>query len=353
MASHELMMQRCLELASHGAGLTSPNPLVGCVITLDNKVIGEGYHHRYGGPHAEVVAIGRVHDRDVLKTCTLYVNLEPCSHTGKTPPCSDLIIASGIPRVVIGCADSNPLVAGKGIKRLRDAGVEVITGILEKESRFLNRHFFTYHEARRPYIILKWAQTHDGYIDINRDAASPVGINWITDPKLRMLVHRWRSESDAILAGAGTIRNDDPQLTTREWPGKNPLRIVLDREGSLEPGYRIFDGTAYTWLFTGVHSSIEAENLRVFSCQDPQTMLEQLMHELFNHHKLTLLVEGGSLVLESFVAAGLWDEFRVFTGKGTFGEGLKAPELPGAVTYNYLIGSDLLQIGYNRKQTEG
>ena len=226
---HEKFMQRCLELAAIGSGYVAPNPMVGCVIVANDLIIGEGYHRIFGGPHAEVNAFDEVENEDLLSSATLYVSLEPCSHFGKTPPCVDLIISKKIQRVVIGCRDSNPAVSGKGIDRLKRAGIEVIEGVLENECRWLNKRFFTFHERQRPYIVLKWAQTQDGYIDRIRGEASS-GINWVTSETTKSLVHKWRSEEQSILVGRNTIINDNPSLTVREYDGRNPIRIVIDSQ---------------------------------------------------------------------------------------------------------------------------
>ncbi len=350
MTADERYMYRCLELAKRGAGLVSPNPMVGCVIVHNERIIAEGYHHRFGGPHAEVVAINYLQNKELLTNSTLYVNLEPCSHYGKTPPCSDLIIAMGLPRVVIGCLDPNPLVAGEGVTRLKSAGIDVATGILETESRYLNRAFFTYHTKQRPYILLKWAQTQDGFIDRERDPGATRGINWITNIKLKSLVHRWRAESDAILAGSGTVKNDNPELTTRDWPGKNPLRIILDGDGELTEQFRVFVGNVPTWLICPETPIREKENLRLLQTGVAGNYLPTLMSELYHHRILTLMVEGGRYTLESFIREGLWDEYRVFTGNKRFKAGVKAPEIPIPPTHTYQLNNELLQVGYNCKQ---
>lgn len=350
MTADEFFMHRCLELAVKGAGLVSPNPMVGCVVVQDDCIAAEGYHHLYGGPHAEVVAISRIHNPEILKKSTLYVNLEPCSHWGKTPPCADLIISSGIPRVVIGCADPNPQVAGRGIQRLREAGISVKVGVAENEAKRLNQAFITFQTLRRPWIILKWAQTRDGFMDKLRTPGASAGVNWITDLKLKSLVHRWRAETDAILVGAGTVKNDDPELTTREWPGKSPLRVVLDRDGELGNTYRVLDGSVPTWIFTTDPSAQEKEHIRCFKIKDEYTsVLDLLMEALYQQKVLTLLVEGGKETLESFIRTGLWDEYRVFTGNRLFEQGVAAPPLPSLPELTYHFGNELLRIGYNCK----
>ena len=245
----ENYMMRCLELAEHGRQTVAPNPMVGSVIVHDGKIIGEGFHRKYGGPHAEVNAINSVENQKLLKHSTLYVNLEPCAHHGKTPPCSDLIIAKQIPKVVIGSKDIFAKVAGKGIEKMKNAGIDIKVGVLEKESLELNKRFFIFHEQKRPYIILKWAETIDGYIDIDRKKENN-GISWITHPYLRIPVHKWRSEEAGIIIGTNTALNDNPKLNTRLWYGKNPVRFVLDRNLSLPSDLSIFDGEIPTYIFT-------------------------------------------------------------------------------------------------------
>ncbi len=344
-------LERSLELARHGLGLTSSNPLVGCVIVADGSILGEGYHHRFGGPHAEVLAINQVQDESLLRKSTLYVNLEPCSHHGKTPPCTDLIIKKGIPRVVIGCKDPNPLVSGSGIKKMEQAGIEVITGLHEKESRFLNRRFITFHEQKRPWIILKWAETQDGFMDALRNAAESPSINWITHPRLKMLVHRWRHESDAILAGAGTVMHDDPLLTTREWPGNNPLRVIIDMKGELDKHFQVFHADAETWFYSPSFPQQPHSTLRIFPVAETLvSTLGKILYDLYRNNITSLFVEGGKRILETFIDAGLWDEARIFTGSLRFGKGLPAPVIPGLDPVLHAFGNDILRIGYRCKQ---
>ncbi len=243
-------MRRCLELASKAEGLTYPNPMVGAVIVNEGKIIGEGYHLKAGGPHAEVIAINSVSDRTKLKESTLYVSLEPCSHFGRTPPCTELIISCSIPRVVVGCTDTSEKVSGRGISGLIEAGCEVTTGVLEEECRRLNRRFFTFHEKRRPYITLKWAQSADGYLDIKRSENHVNQPTWITGKPERVLVHKWRSEEESILVGAGTVRADNPGLNVRDWKGKDPLRLILSASGYFGRGASVFDEGTGAILFT-------------------------------------------------------------------------------------------------------
>jgi diaminohydroxyphosphoribosylaminopyrimidine deaminase / 5-amino-6-(5-phosphoribosylamino)uracil reductase len=347
MKGDELFMQRCIELALHGEGLTAPNPLVGCVIVSGGRIVGEGYHRRYGGPHAEVEAISAMHDSGLLSKATLYVNLEPCSHYGKTPPCADLIVSSGIRRVVVGTADSNPRVSGKGIGKLKEAGIEVTVGVLQVKCRNLNLPFFTWHEKGRPYIILKWAASADGFIDMHRDPDTSPCINWITDSRLKILVHRWRVACDAILVGSNTVRNDNPQLTAREWPGKNPLRVILDPRGTLTPEFRVFDSGAHTLLYT----SKEWENGPHLTVKHIPPAIadlpEVVLNDLHDKQVQSLLIEGGAFTLKSFINKGLWDEARIFTGNSTFRSGVPAPDLSEKEFFTSRLGRDTLRICLN------
>lgn len=296
----ELFMRRCVQLAALGLGKVQPNPMVGAVIVHQNRIIGEGYHHQYGQPHAEVNAIASVRDTSLLKESTLYVSLEPCSHFGKTPPCADAIIQQGIPKVVVGTTDPHDKVNGNGIKKLRDAGVEVIEHVCENECRELNKRFFTYHQQHRPYIILKWAQTSDGFMDVDRFASDSPHDYWITNPALKVIVHKWRSEEDAILVGYNTVLNDKPQLTTRLFPGKNPKRYVLSREEEVSDGY---------------YSQLPMD-------------LSTAMEKLYEQKVQSVIVEGGRKTLDRFLEAGLWDEARILVGAPKWGKGTKAPQIP-------------------------
>ena len=297
----ETYMRRCLQLAALGLGYTSPNPMVGAVIVRDGKIIGEGYHHRCGEAHAEVNAINSVNDKELLKSSTLYVNLEPCSHFGKTPPCADAIIRYGIPKVVIGSIDYHDKVNGNGVRKLREAGVEVMENVCREECEELNRRFFTFHRKHRPYIILKWAQTRDGFMDIDRGEDN-VNSYWITNYALKVLTHKWRSEEDAILVGYRTMQNDRPQLTTREYPGKDPQRFVMQRGEDVDSP---------------------------LPCTPLSDNAEEAVKELYNLNVQSVIVEGGKKTLEKFLTAGLWDEARILVGNQQWGRGLPAPKLPG------------------------
>ncbi len=336
-------MQRCLDLAINGMGSVSPNPMVGSVLVYNGEIIGEGFHRQYGGPHAEVHAIQSVKDRSLLSKCTLYVNLEPCSHHGKTPPCADLIIESGIKDVVIACQDVNPKVAGNGILTLRNAGINVTTGILEAEARKLNRRFFTFHEKKRPYIILKWAQTLDGFIDVCRTAGDNPQPTWITSNELKPLVHKWRTEESAIMVGTNTVLMDNPQLTAREWSGKNPLRIFIDEHLVVKPSAAIFDGAAPTWVLCAELPDISA-NAEYITMDFSKDILSQLMNRMYEQQLQSLIVEGGRELLQSFIDAGLWDEARVFTGNKYFGNGVSSPAFVFRPTQILQYGEDILAI---------
>ncbi|MBN1951562.1 MAG: bifunctional diaminohydroxyphosphoribosylaminopyrimidine deaminase/5-amino-6-(5-phosphoribosylamino)uracil reductase RibD [Bacteroidales bacterium] len=321
---HKIFMHRCLELARNGFGNVAPNPMVGAVIVREGKIIAEGYHRKYGQAHAEVNAIRCIANEEILKESILYVNLEPCAHSGKTPPCSDMIIQKRIPEVVIGTSDPNSLVAGKGIEKLKRAGVRVTTNVLPESCRELNRRFFTYHEYQRPYIILKWAQTQDGFIDIKRTPDTPIGINWITTNYGRTLVHKWRAEEQAIMVGANTVLLDDPQLTLRYWPGENPVRILLDDQLSVSRQAKIFDDSATTYCYSSSKSGDEGKTRYIIPAADISD-LKEVFSDLHQREISSVIVEGGKKVLENCIKYDLWDEARVFTGRKLFHDGLKAP----------------------------
>ncbi|HEU0137500.1 MAG TPA: bifunctional diaminohydroxyphosphoribosylaminopyrimidine deaminase/5-amino-6-(5-phosphoribosylamino)uracil reductase RibD [Flavobacterium sp.] len=345
MNLHHNYINRCIQLAANGLGTTYPNPMVGSVIVYDNKIIGEGWHQKPGGPHAEVVAINSVQDKSLLEYSTLYVNLEPCSHFGRTPPCSDLIIDSKIPNVVVGTVDPHVKIAGKGIEKLFDAGVNVTVGVLEKECRFLNRRFFSFHQKKRPYIILKWAQTNDGFIapaaDFRNKNASPI---WISNAYSRQLVHKWRSEEQAILIGTQTAVDDNPKLDVRDWTGANPIRIVLDRSKRISKENHIFGLLAKTMVVSEGEFSAVDESLAI---DFGKNLAEQLCELMYIKEILSVIIEGGRQTLQTFIDAGLWDEARVFTGTNEFGNGVKAPLLPVGASEKMHVGSDELKIYLN------
>ncbi|HKK41427.1 MAG TPA: bifunctional diaminohydroxyphosphoribosylaminopyrimidine deaminase/5-amino-6-(5-phosphoribosylamino)uracil reductase RibD [Bacteroidales bacterium] len=320
-------MRRCLELASQAAGMTYPNPLVGSVIVHKGQVIGEGYHLKAGMPHAEVMAVNSVKDRSLLKESTLYVNLEPCSHYGRTPPCSDLIVDMSIPRVVIGTIDTSDKVAGRGVERLKSAGCDVTTGVLGQECRWLNRRFFTFNEKKRPYIILKWAQSRDGYLDTLRKGHSGPGPNWISGKPERVLVHKWRSEEQAILVGAGTMRADNPSLNVREWGGSDPLRIILSNSGNF-PAFIVREEHEKTFVVFTRNKNPDIKGARIIQLDDYLPVSVQVAGFLYREGIQSLFIEGGAAVLNHFITSDMWDEARVFTGDSDFNEGVKAPDLP-------------------------
>lgn len=336
-------MKRCLELASKGEGMTYPNPIVGSVIVHSGRIIGEGYHLRSGGPHAEVIAINSVREKELLKSATLYVNLEPCSHFGKTPPCADLIVSYGIPRVVIGTTDTSVKVSGKGSSKLRDSGCEVVTGVAEAECRRLNRRFFTFHEKKRPYITLKWAQSADGFIDIVRNQDKKPGVNWITGKAERALVHKWRASEQAILVGATTLRNDMPKLNVRDWKGNNPARVILSRSGRIEDKYIENETNGMTIVFTENMEVQYSTAVKVLLTKESSSAA-QVAEYLYNIGIQSLFIEGGSEVLNHFIAERLWDEARIFRGDQEFKEGVKAPELPNSKYSQTIFGGSSLDI---------
>lgn len=327
MGLPEIFMQRCLDLALLGMGNVAPNPMVGCVIVFRGKIIGEGYHEKFGHPHAEVNAIRSVRDPEMLAQSTLYVSLEPCAHFGKTPPCADLIIENQIPHVVIGTVDPFARVAGLGIERMQKAGIKVEVGVLEKQCQELNRRFFTFHQKKRPYIVLKWAQTLDGFIDTDRSETQPP--TWITNDLSKRLVHKQRSEESAILIATNTAKFDNPELTVREWSGSQPLRMVIDRSLRLDRGLKIFNPKAPTLIFTANDPPDDSENLKWIKLDFNQNILPQLLDVLFERAILSVIVEGGNILLHSFLRSGLWDEAFVYTGNQFFGKGVEAPHISG------------------------
>lgn len=317
--------------------------MVGCVIVYNDIIIGEGFHQYYGGPHAEVNAINSVKNKELLKESTLYVNLEPCVHFGKTPPCTDFILEHKISEVVISTLDSYNEVAGKGVGNLRKAGVNVTLGIMSDESRELNKRFFTYHEKKRPYIILKWAQTLDGYISSNSKLQTP-NSNHITDEYSDILTHKWRSEEDSIIVGTNTAINDNPQLNVRNYPGRNLLRIVIDRNLRLPKTLNLFDKSQQTLVFTETNPSPQSieKNLEYVYIDYKKERCRQILDVLYNKRIQSIIVEGGKILHESFINEGLWDEARVLIGNKSFGEGLQAPKLEGKIVSRENIGEDIL-----------
>tara|TARA_B100000809_G_C15020694_1_gene488325 strand:- start:33 stop:1037 length:1005 start_codon:yes stop_codon:yes gene_type:complete len=333
LKTHENYIKRCIEIAKNGLGATAPNPMVGSVIVYNNNIIGEGYTSAYGSHHAEVNAINSVKNKELLKDATLYVTLEPCSHSGKTPPCSDLIIKHHIPNVVVGCLDDNPQVAGKGIAKLKASGCNVTVGVLETNCKQHHKRFFTFHNKKRPYIILKWAETLDGFIaPLEKDAKMPV---WITNKFSRQLVHKWRAEEQAILVGTNTITEDNPSLTVRDWTGKNPTRIVIDRENKLSESYSVFNA--------------EADTLKISknNVDFNKPLAEQMIALLYSKNINSVIIEGGAQTIETFIDEHLWDEARVFRGPTNFKNGIKAPEFHGQLISEEKIIDDTLHIYVN------
>ncbi len=326
----EKYMRRCIELAGNGLCNVAPNPMVGAVIVCDGRIIGEGYHIRCGEAHAEVNAIRSVKDESLLKRSTIYVSLEPCSHYGKTPPCADLIIEKQIPRIVIGCQDPFSKVAGRGIQKLRDAGREVIIGVLEKECQHLIRRFIIFNTLHRPFITLKWAESADHFIDIERTDGKPV---ILSSPLSSMLVHKKRAEADAIMVGRRTALLDNPSLTVRNWYGHNPIRIVLDRTLSLPKDLQIFDGDIPTLIFTEKEYPAE-RNITYITIDFSHNPLMQIMEELYQRKIQSLLVEGGSQLLQSFIDNDLWDEVFIEKCPSKLYSGVKAPEISDNFSYS-------------------
>ncbi len=344
-------MRRCLDLAGKAEGRTYPNPLVGSVIVHDNIIIGEGYHLKAGEPHAEVNAINSVVNKELLKSAVLYVNLEPCSHYGKTPPCTDLILSHGIRKVVIGTTDTSEKVAGKGISLLKNEGCEVVTGLLEEECRRINNRFFTFNEKKRPYIILKWAQSADGYLDYEREKNPEHKPAWITGKPERVLVHRWRASEQAILTGAGTIRSDDPQLNVRFWTGNDPLRVILSNSGILRKESVIFSTNGTNIVFTQ-NAEAEMANAVKVKLDSSRKSALQIAEYLYNIGVQSLLIEGGAEVLSHFISAGQWDEARVFTGKDPFKNGVKAPVVTGKVLSHEIFSRSQLEVIINDNELD-
>ena len=353
--NHELYMQRCLELAQHGLRAAMPNPSVGAVLVHNGRIIGEGHTSPYGGPHGEVNCINSVkpEDRHLIPHATLYVSLEPCSHFGKTPPCCDLIIAQQISRIVVGTQDPHEKVAGNGIHKLREAGKEVIVGVLEKQCRESNRRFFTFHEKKRPYIILKWAQSADGFIapiqtpGDNTTDKKPV---WISNRYSRQLVHKWRSEEMAIVAGSRTVLSDNPSLDVRSWTGPNPVRLIIDRNGSITDNYTVKNQKIKTIVLTERRDFANLDNLRYEYAPLSDGLADAVCQSLYANNLQSAIVEGGRQVLQAFIEAGLWDEARVFTGPVFLGKGIPAPDFNFEPTERQIIGTDELLIFRNHGQ---
>lgn len=344
MLKHENYLKRAIELAMLGLGNVSPNPMVGSVVVHQDKIIGEGYHQKYGKAHAEVNAIQQVLENftnaeELFRKSTLYVTLEPCSHFGKTPPCADLIIKYQIPQVVIGCLDPFESVNGKGVERLKAAGIDVITGVLEQECTDLNKRFFTRVKQQRPYVILKWAQTEDGYF-----CPADGDQKWITGEEAKRLVHLWRSQEDCVLVGKNTALIDNPQLNVRLVKGRDPKRAVIDRNLELPKNLNLFDNSLNTFVFNAIKTDLEAKTTYI-GIEDFDHFLPQyILFQLYLQDVQSLIIEGGIKTLQTFIDAGLWDEARIFTGNVSWGEGKKTPFIKGNTTEKFLIGKDKLTI---------
>lgn len=344
----ELYMQRCLELAIIGMGSVSPNPLVGCVIVSGDQIIGEGYHAKFGEAHAELNAVRAVIEKyghqaaALLANATAYVSLEPCAHFGKTPPCADLLIRHQLKKVVIGNKDPFQSVDGKGMQKLKDAGIEVVSGVLEQECSQLNRRFFTRIGKQRPYIILKWATTADGYF-----APKNTVQEWISGPLARKLVHKWRTEEDAILVGRLTAMADNPQLSAREWKGKNPVRIVIDRHLQVPDSHHIYNDLAKTVIFNEQKTEVH-NNIHYIQMEDMQYYLPQkIAFQLYLMDIQSVIIEGGANILNQFIDAGLWDEARVFSSDRIWKEGILSPHVNGLIIDQLNIGNDKLTVFQN------
>jgi len=328
-------MRRAIDLAMNGMGAVSPNPLVGCVIVHDGKIVGEGWHGKFGKPHAEVNAINDLDDVTMLSNSTVYVNLEPCSHHGKTPPCADLLVKNKIKIVVIANQDPNPLVKGKGIVKLESNGVKVVKNVMEEEGKILNKRFFIYIKEHRPYIILKWAETADGFI-----ARKNYDSKWISNKYSRKLVHQWRTQEDAVLVGTNTAMYDDPKLTVRDWEGRNPIRIVIDRNLRIPADYHLFrPGPAtlcYNLKKSGKTNNIEWIKLTA------DNFIHQLVSDLYERQVQSVIVEGGATILNAFIKLNLWDEARVFKSMNVFGKGIKSIKMETKpVDINYIMDDKL------------
>lgn len=344
----ELYMQRCLELAAMGMGNVSPNPLVGCVIVSGGQIIGEGYHAQFGQAHAEVNAVHAVIEKygdkaaALLSQATAYVSLEPCAHFGKTPPCADLLIRHGLKKVVIGNKDPFDQVDGKGIQKLKAAGIEVVSGIFEDECSRLNRRFFTRIRKQRPYIILKWATTADGYF-----APKNMAQKWISGPLAKKIVHKWRTEEDAVLVAKLTAMADNPKLNAREWPGKNPIRILVDRHLQVPQTNHLYNDQAKTVIFNELKTEVQ-HNIHYIQMEDMQYYLPQkIAFQLYLMDIQSVIIEGGANILHQFIHGGLWDEARVFTANKTWNEGIASPQIHGLITDQFNIGKDKLTIFQN------
>ena len=348
LSTDEKYMLRCIQIAKNGLGTTAPNPMVGAIVVHNNIIIGEGYTSPFGGSHAEVNAINSVNNKSLLSESTLYVTLEPCSHYGKTPPCADLILKNAIPRVVVGLKDPHEKVAGNGIQKLSDAGCEVLIGVLEETCKEHHKRFLTFHIKKRPYIILKWAETNDGFIapeqTLRTDNPEPY---WITEPPARQLVHKWRSEEQAILVGTTTVLEDNPKLDVRLWTGKFPIRIVLDMDLKITTAFHVLDGKQKTIVLTkntDTTKYVDGVSYKILSSENIAQDICDALHKL---NIQSVLIEGGAKTLQTFIASNLWDEARVFKGLTSFEKGVSAPILKGCILQRQKIKNDQLTLFIN------
>ena len=330
-----IYMKRCIELASKEIGNTYPNPLVGCVIVYENKIIGEGSHQAYGDKHAEVNAINSVSDKNILKDSTLYVNLEPCNHYGKTPPCTDIILKYKIKNVVIGSSDPNKMVEGGGIERLEANGCNVTYGVLENECNHLNKRFFTYHKQKRPYVILKWAESNDGFIS---PIKSEREVYWISGDKSKKLSHRWRSEEHSILVGVQTIIDDDPMLTTRLVDGKNPIRIILDPNCRIPLNSKVFSKDSKTIILSKTENNSIEKNIRIINYDK----MEFILRSLYDLKLQSVIIEGGAKTIKNFLDHDSWDSIRIFKSNQNLKNGIKSPKIDISEFEKTIIGDDTL-----------
>ncbi len=338
-------MNRCIELAKNGLGTTYPNPLVGSLIVFEDQIIGEGWHYESGKPHAEVNAVNRVRDKNLLHKSTMYVSLEPCSHFGKTPPCVDLILKHKIPNVIIGTVDPNEKVSGKSIKKLQDAGVNVVCGVLERECQELNRRFFTFQIKKRPFIILKWAESADGFLaPKEKNERKPV---WLSNPISRQLVHKWRTEENGILVGKQTVIEDNPKLSSRDWYGNQPSRITFDGNNSIPKESYFFDNELNTFFFTKKSNSVSSEKTTYIELDFSDKNLSLILENLYKKNIQSVIIEGGAKTLNNFIEIDLWDEARIFRSENLLNDGIKSPDLKKTPDHLIKIGSDKLYFYYN------
>lgn len=336
-------MRLALDLASKGKGQTLSNPMVGCVIVYKNEIIGEGWHEEFGGLHAEPNAVNSVEDKSLIQEAEIYVTLEPCAHFGKTPPCADLISSLKPRRLIVCNVDPNPLVSGKGLRKIEDNGTEVITGVLEKEGYWLNRRFFTYHRNKRPYVILKWAETKDGFI-----ARENYDSKWISSKASRTLVHQWRAEEDAIIVGTNTAIHDNPQLNVRMVEGRDPLRLFVDRQKRIPIDYRLFDGTQKTVCYTSDVEGDLSDNIEYQQIDFSRSISLQILTDLYRRNIQSIIIEGGSTLLKEFIDLNFWDEARIFTSSIKFEKGILSPKIEGELFKEEIIDTDELTVLLNK-----